>query len=309
MKRFLLFLSSLLLAVPVFGASLTSQAATTIPAETQQIITINYRQVNGSPGGQALKQRLMPQNLKDLEAALKGVGIDPDHDVELLTFASYRDGNMLRVIGIAQGPFSRAKVLKQINAKRIPRKGFQGASLYPMANGMVMSFIDESSLLFGDMDAVKGALQTRNGQRQGLSSNTEVSDLVANVGDAPIWSVLDEQGTQVMMRSALGDASRLADYDTVKNRIRGSMYTMDFGNNVNFDLNVLTSDSVTAGTLSSLVKAGMLYKKMNASPNEKLALESTTVDSSGDQLRVHFKTDEKQFEALLHSDLFAAVSH
>ncbi len=309
MKRILGFLLSVLVAAPAFGASLTSQAATTIPAETQQIITINYRQVNGSSSGQALKQRLMPQNLKDLEAALKGVGIDPDHDVELLTFASFRDGDMLRVIGIAQGPFSRAKVLKQINAKRIPRQGFEGASLYPMANGMTMTFLDESSLLFGDAAAVKAGLKTRNGGRQSLSGNAQISDLVANVSDAPIWSVLDQQGTQVMMRSALGDASRLADYDTVKKRILGSMYTMDFGNNVNFDLNVLTSDSVTAGTLSSLVKAGMLYKKMNASPNEKVALDSTTVDSSGDQLRVHFKTDEKQFEALLHSDLFAAVSH
>jgi len=67
-----------------------------------------------------------------------------------------------------------------------------------------------------------------------------------------------------MMRSALGDASKIADYDTLKKRLLGSRYTMNFNSGVNFDLAVVTSDSLTAATLSSLVKAGMLYKKMNA---------------------------------------------
>lgn len=111
-----------------------------------------------------------------------------------------------------------------------------------------------------------------------------------------------------MMRSALGDAAKLADYETVKKRILGSRYTMNFSNGVNFDLDVLTSDSVTAATLSSLVKAGVLFKKMSASPTEKMALESVTVDSDSSNLQLHFKTDDKKFQALLHSDLFAAVS-
>src|SRR2546430_3915535 len=121
-------------------------------------------------------------------------------------------------------------------------------------------------------------------------------------------SVLDQQGTQNMLRSALGDASRLADYETVKKRILGSRYTMNFANGVNFDLDVVTSDSVTAGTLSSLLKAGMLYKKMTATPIEKVALEGVTVNSDSSNLQMHFKSDDKQFQSLLHSDLFAAVS-
>jgi hypothetical protein len=66
---------------------------------------------------------------------------------------------------------------------------------------------------------------------------------------------------------------------------------------------------MTAATLSSLVKAGMLYKKMNATPVEKVAIESMTVDSDSSNLQLHFKTDDKKFQSLIHSDLFAAVSH
>jgi hypothetical protein len=110
------------------------------------------------------------------------------------------------------------------------------------------------------------------------------------------------------MRSALGDASKVADYETVKKRLMGSRYTMSFNSGVNFDLTVLTSDSMTAGTMSSLVKAGILYKKMSATPAEKVAVDNTTVDSDGSNLMVHFKASDQQFQSLMHSELFAAVS-
>ena len=43
-----------------------------------------------------------------------------------------------------------------------------------------------------------------------------------------------------MMRSALGDATKVADYDTVKKRLLGSRYTMDFSSGVNFNLDVIS---------------------------------------------------------------------
>ena len=93
--------------------------------------------------------------------------------------------------------------------------------------------------------------------------------MIGSVESGTVWSVLDQQGTQNMLLSALGDAGKLADFDTVKKRVLGSRYTMNFQNGVNFDLDVVTSDSMTAATLSSLVKAGVLYRKMTATPIEK----------------------------------------
>src|ERR1039458_1988525 len=59
----------------------------------------------------------------------------------------------------------------------------------------------------------------------------------------------------------------------------------------------------------SIVKAGMLYKKLNASPIEKTAIDATTVDSDSSNVQVHFKSDDQKFQSLMHSPLFAAVSH
>jgi hypothetical protein len=48
---------------------------------------------------------------------------------------------------------------------------------------------------------------------------------------------------------------------------------------------------------------------MTASPTEKAALEDVAVNSDSSKLQVHFRTDDKQFQALIHTNLFAAVSH
>ena len=84
---------------------------------------------------------------------------------------------------------------------------------------------------------------------------------------------------------------------------------MNFTNGVNFDMAVVTSDSMTAGTISPSVKAGLLLKKMSATPAEKIAVDNTTVDSDGSNVQVHFKANDQQFQSLMHSDLFAAVTH
>ena len=110
------------------------------------------------------------------------------------------------------------------------------------------------------------------------------------------------------MKSALGDAAQLADYESIKKRLLGSRYTMEFARNVKFDLDVMTNDNFSAASLSALIKAGVLYRKMSASGVEKVALDSVTVDSDNAKLQLHFSTDDSKFESLLHSDLFAAVS-
>jgi hypothetical protein len=305
-----LLLAALVVALPASAATLSTAASIVIPAETQQIITVDYRKMNNAPSALALKQRVLPDALKQFEQALRGVGINTETDVDTLTFASFRAKKVgLRALGIAQGNLSRTKVLRQLKLKKIKGETYRTATLYPMAGGMQMVFLDDNTLLFGDRSALQAGLDTRDSEAPGLNSNTELTNLVANVDAGTVWSVLDTAGTQHMLRQGLGDASRLADYESVKKRIQGSYYTADFDRGVDFDLTVLTSDSFTASTLSALVKTGMLYRKMSAqSGAEKMALDSTEVGADSDKLKVRFKADDKHFQSLLNSDLFATVS-
>jgi hypothetical protein len=101
--------------------------------------------------------------------------------------------------------------------------------------------------------------------------------------------------------------AKLGDYEVLRKRLVSSRYAMNFASGVNFDLDVITSDDITAAGLSSIVQAGMMFRKMQASGVEKTALESMSVDHDSNQLKLRFKTDDKQFQSLLSSDLFAAV--
>jgi hypothetical protein len=296
-------------AAAAWGAAMGSSARGVIPSDVQQIITVDYRTLKNSSTAMALKDQVLPPNLKEFEASLKGVGIDPEKDVDQLTFASYRQGkDGVKVVGIAQGSFSTKAFLKKMRLSKVKPLKYRDTDIYPMSGGMQMSFLDENSLLFGDGSAVKGALDARDGYTSALDSNSQVADMIGSVESGTVWSVLDQQGTQNMLLSALGDAGKLADFSTIKKHVLGSRYAMNFTSGVNFDLDVVTTDSVTAATLSSLVKAGVLYRKMTATPVEKVALESVSVNSDSSNLQMHFKADDKQFQGLMHSDLFASVS-
>lgn len=309
LRKGLIVLSLTVAPAATLAAPLPSSVRPAIPAQVQQLICVDYRALKNSDTAQQLKEQVLPENLKQFETALKGIGVSTDRDVDTLTFVSYRQPKAgVQIVGAAQGVFSLKTVTAKLRLKKIKPVKYHDSDIYPMSDGMEMTFLDETTLLFGGGPALRGAIDARDGYVQTLDSNPDVANMIQDVESGAVWSILDQKGTQNMMLSALGDASRLADYDTIKKHILGSRYTMNFTNGVNFDLDVITSDSVTAATLSSLVKAGVLYKKMNSSPVEKAALEDVSANSDGSKLQMHFKADDKQFQSLIRTPLFAAVS-
>jgi hypothetical protein len=266
-----------LLAGVANAIPLNSSARAVVPADLQQLISVDYRALKDSPTATALKQQIMQaqQNLQEFEGALKGVGLNPEKDIDSLSIASFRTAKQgIKSVGIASGPFDMKAVVKKMTLLKIKPTKYHTTNIYPMDGGFVMTFLDNSTLLFGEPSAVHIAVDTRDGDVLNMDTNSTMADMMSDVDAAPFWSILDQQGSQNMMRSALGDAAKIADYDSVKKRVLGSYYTMDFSSGVNFDLTVVTSDSVTAGTLSMIMKAAIMYKKAGASPVEKAAMRS-----------------------------------
>jgi hypothetical protein len=226
-----------------------------------------------------------------------------------ISLHSARTRRAFKLSAFAAGSFSAKAVLKKMKLKKISATKYGTSSVYPMSNGMVMTFLDDNTLAFGTEDSLHSALDTKDGKRSSLDANSVMSDQMAAVDGSPLWSILDQKGTQAMMLSAMGDASRVGDIDSLKKRILASSYTMNFASGVNFDLNVLTADSMTAGTLSALFKGVMMYKKMNASPGGK---DGDRCDHGRLRQRepaTPFQSDDQKFQSLMKSPLFAAVSH
>ncbi|HEY5330527.1 MAG TPA: hypothetical protein VIJ79_11620 [Acidobacteriaceae bacterium] len=292
------------------AAQLSGDAKASIPRDVQQIIVVDYKAMQNSPAAMQLKDRVLPPELKRLESALKTSGLKVDQDADTLAFAAFRapgsDGT--RIIGIAMGQFHSASIMAKFAKDKTKPVMLRNTSIYPMGSaGMSVAFLNQTTMVFGDKDAVKAAIDARDGMAPNFLSNGDMMNEMAAVDTRAVWSLLDQKGTQTMMKSVLGEAAQLADYDTVKNRMKSARYTMDFGNGVRFDMAVVMSDTMTAATAATLMKGVMIMKKTSGSPLEKSALDETTIDSSSGTLSISYSSSDTQFANLLTSPLFQSV--
>lgn len=298
-------------AIGAHAAQLDSDARTAIPSDVQQIIVVDYRAMQNSPAAMDLKARILPPELKQLEEALKASGFNENHDVEELAFAAFRTGSSdggVRTVGIAQGQFSLPDIMASFKKRKIKARLIRTNQLYPMGgSGMTVVFLNPTTMVFGSTDALKSAMDARDGLAPNFLTNQAMVDQMGQVDSQPVWSIMDQKGTQFMMKGLLGQASQVADFDKLKKRLLGSYYTMNFQNGVKFSLQVATPDTFTAATLSSLLNAGALYEKVSGTAIEKQAIDATTIDSSGGDLNVSYASSDSQFSALLESPLFQTV--
>jgi hypothetical protein len=292
------------------AAELSSDGKAAIPHEIQQLIVVDYRAMQNSSAAMDLKDRVLPPELKRLETALKTSGLKVDQDADVLAFAAFRDdaGKGTRIVGIAQGQFQTRSILANFAKNKTKPFVLRNNNIYPMgSNGMSVVFLNQTTMVFGDKDAVKTALDARDGLIPNFLSNSDMVNEMAAVDQKAVWSLLDSKGTQTMMKTVLGDAAQLADYDTVRNRMKSSRYTMDFSNGVKFDMAVVMSDTLTAATAATLMKGVAIMRKTSGSPLEKSALDQTTIDSNAGTLTVDYSSSDSQFASLLTSPLFQSV--
>lgn len=292
------------------AAQLSGDAKGAIPRDVQQLIVVDYRAMQNSSAAMNLKDRVLPPELKRLESALKQSGLKVDRDTDTLAFAAYRvpGADQTRTLGIAQGQFQTSSILVSFAKQKTKPTAVRNNQVYPMgAAGYSVVFLNQTTMLFGDANSVKAGLDARDGLQPSFVQNGEMVNEMNSVDQKNLWSLLDQKGTQTMMRGVLGEAAGLADYDTVKNRMKSSRYTMDFQNGVKFNMAVVMSDTVTAATAATLMKGLALMKKTQGSTLEKTTMDETDIDSSAGTLQVSYSANDGQFASLLTSPLFTQV--
>ena len=299
------------------AAQLNSDARGAVPREVQQLVVIDYRTMQNSTTAMNLRDRVMPPELKAFDEALRHSALNDNHDmdqyVDQLAFALFRpsaSSEGLVTVGIAQGQFPTADILASFRKQKLKANLVRNNKVYPMVKtDMVLCFVDPSTMVFGSKDAVTKALDARDGINPSLLTNAPMMDAMKTVDADPLWSILDEKGTQTMMRQVLGEAGSVTDFETVRKRLQGSWYGMDFQHGVKFDLTISTGDSFSAATMSSLLTAAVALRKMSGSDAEKQALSATSIGSDSGKLSVHFSTSDGEFNALLQSPLFQRMVH
>ncbi len=307
------------------AAQLSTDARGAIPHDVQQLVVIDYRAMQNSTAAMNLKSRVMPPELKQFDEALNKftVGVKDasgkssqgnqtiDQYVDELAFALFRpsgEGDALETVGVAQGQFPTQDIVASFKAQRLKATLVRANSIYPMTKtGMVLCFVDPSTMIFGSKDAVTKAIDARDGMAASLLTNGSMMNAMQSVDSNSLWSILDGKGTQTMMKQLLGDAGSVTDFESVRKHLDASWYGMDFQNGVKFNLTIETGDTFAAATVSSLLSAAVMVRKMSASDTEKQALSSTDIGSDSGKLVIHFASSDTEFSALLQSPLFQTM--
>ena len=314
MKRLVGFsIFAILMAASVHAAQLSTDARGAIPHDVQQLVVIDYRAMQNSTAAMDLRARVMPPELKQFDEALTKSGLNENHDVDELAFALFRPSpgsDALQTVGVAQGQFDTEGILANFKKQKLKAVMVRTNSIYPMTKtGMVLCFVDPSTMVFGSKDAVTKALDVRDGMAASMLTNGAMMNAMQSVDSQPLWSILDDKGTQTMMKQLLGEAGSVTDFDTVKKHLEASWYGMDFQHGVSFNLTIATGDSFAAATLSSLMTAALMVRKLSASDTEKTALSATDISSDSGKLTIHFASTDTEFSALLQSPLFQSMVH
>ena len=295
------------------AAQLSTDARTAIPHDVQQLVVIDYRAMQNSPAAMELRDRVMPPELKQFDEALRKSGLNDNHDVDQLAFALFRpsaSSEGLVTVGIAQGQFSMQDILANFRKQGLRAKLIRTNRVYPLTKtGMVACFVDPSTMVFGGTDSVQKALDARDGVAPSMLTNATMMDAMRTVDSAPLWSILDEKGTQTMMRQVLGEAGGLTDFETVRKHLQASWYSMDFQHGVKFDLTISTGDTFAAATISSLLSAAVTYRSLSGSDTEKQAMKATSISSNYGMMTIHFATSDSEFSSLLQAPLFQSMVH
>jgi hypothetical protein len=293
------------------AAQLSTDARTAIPHDVQQLVVIDYRAMQNSTAAMSLRDRVMPPELKPFDEALRKSGLNDSHDVDQLAFVLFRSkdpGDQLATVGIAQGQFAVQDIVASFRKQKLKPTLVRANRVYPLVKtGMVACFVDASTMVFGTPDAVRAALDARDGVTASMLTNVPMMDAMKSADDEPIWSVLDQKGTEFMVHQLLGNAGSVTDFDTVQKHLQSCRYGMNFQHGVRLNLSIETGDNFIAETLSSIFNAAITVRKMAGPEVEKQALAATTIHSNLGNLEIQFASSDDEFTSLLKSSLFQSV--
>ena len=170
------------------AAQLSGDARASIPHDVQQIIVVDYRAMQNSPAAMQLEG---PGPATGVEAAGDGAedlgsegGPGCGHAGLCGVPAPIGQGSDgTRILGIAQGQFHYSVNHGELHKAKDQASRCCGTTrCIPMGSaGMSVVFLNQTTMVFGDKDAVKAALDARDGLAPNFLQNGDMMNDMAMV--------------------------------------------------------------------------------------------------------------------------------
>ncbi len=173
--------------------------------------------------------------------------------------------------------------------------------------GLTFFVPDPSTLVFGDRTAVEQAIQTEQGASQ-LAQNEQLTNLIAGTQSTDVWSVLDTDGSRSMVGSMLSGAGASLGANLIDQHFDGARYTIDFQNQVQLNLELITTDALSAAAISTGLNAAIAVRAhQEKDPAAQALLNQIQVSSAGDHAFLQVGASESNIASLMHTDLMQTI--
>jgi hypothetical protein len=266
-----------------------------------------------------LQRQIMPTRFRQFEHFLKSVGIDLNTQVDDLEFGAIPASakSPEEVMGVAQGEFQPEEIEANMKRLKLPTRTVRGYTLYAFGSGsspydIYFFFLDPSTAVFGQGDAIEKILGVRMNGDPSLLDNNTVFPLIDQVnGQGLIWSVLDRHYVQLGLRQMLPAVASAKQAAPLLQKIHAMIISVNASSGVQAQFQGVCATPGDANNIAVLLQAGILYRRYQASesnpPNPDLVqmLEGIQVAPNGDQINVNLNLSERQLVSLIAKNTFA----
>lgn len=311
-------LAALLAALPatVFAGTVSPQIIGMFPKDVSEFAYADLKTARQQKWFNQVKDQIIPPRFRQFEQFLTSAGVDPNTQVEELTWAITNQipsaGEQL--VGVALGAFNPESLEAYFKAQKLPTAQVRGYTLFAFGSGtgpgdIFFFFIDRSTAAFGHRAFLEKMIDVRLGQGESLFANEKLFPLIGEVnGRGTVWAVLDAAYTRLAVQQLFPQVNSLPQAGDILKRIRALTISIEATRGADARFQAVCASPEDANLFAAAVQAGITYQSyQEKTKNPELAavLDSVRVTPSGDRLDVRFAANEEMIVSLLRRNTFA----
>ena len=321
--RMAMLLTACVLPSLAHANSLSTGVIGMFPKNVGEFAYADLKQARSLSWFPQLKQQLLPARFKQFEQLLTSAGVDPNSQVEELAWALV-PGDMSaspsavpsdeEVVGVALGTYQPDSAEAYFTSKKLPVVKVRNFSLFGFGGGtgptdLFFVFIDASTAAFGQRQQIERLIAVRNGDEQGLLSNSDLSPLIQQAnGSGMVWAVLDAPYTRLAMQQLTPAVQQFPQAAQLATRLKALTIEVTGGSGIKAFFEAVCTTPDDANTFAALMQAGVLYQKYTvgtSNPDLTSMLDQASILPSGDRLQVRFSLSDNQIAGMIQHNTFS----
>src|SRR6516165_130042 len=301
-----------------FASSLNTSVIGMFPKDVGEFGYVDLKAARQYSWFPQLREQLLPSRFRQFEQFLTSAGVDPNTQVDELTWGAISNSKMTNeeVVGIALGSFDPSSNETRFKQQKLPAFDVHGYHLYAFGSGtgptdILFTFIDSNTAAFGNRKALEHLIDVRTGAAESLLTNDQLFPLINEAnGTGTLWGVMNQDYAHLAMQQLVPEASQFPQAAAIIHRINAMMFSVRADNGIDATFQAACASTDDANLLSAALQAGLMYRRYQEAqqhPDLAGALDQVRVSSSGDRLKVDAPVSQDTLLSLIHSRALAVT--